>query len=139
MKVYILNFVVYLMAMIGVIYVSLMVFKKTIGQNNLKSDKSLIKVEGSLNIAPRKTLHVINVEGEKFLIASDIQSTTFLSKLDDHKKESKIKKTPKIKPHDKMFMDELDELKTSKLAKNVSVFDEMEKEKSVFRELIEKL
>ena len=38
-----------------------------------------------------------------------------------------------------MFMDELDELKTSKLAKNVSVFDEMEKEKSVFRELIEKL
>ena len=139
MKVYILNFVVYLMAMIGVIYVSLMVFKKTIGQNNLKSDKSLIKVEGSLNIAPRKTLHVINVEGEKFLIASDIQSTTFLSNLDDHKKESKIEKTPKIKPHDKMFMDELDELKTSKLAKNVSVFDEMEKEKSVFRELIQKL
>lgn len=139
MKVYILNFVVYLMAMIGVIYVSLMVFKKTIGQNNLKSDKSLIKVEGSLNIAPRKTLHVINVEGEKFLIASDIQNTTFLAKLDDHKKESKIEKTPKIKPHDKMFMDELDELKISKLAKNVSVFDEMEKEKSVFRELIEKL
>ena len=82
---------------------------------------------------------MINVEGEKFLIASDIQNTTFLAKLDDHKKESKIEKTPKIKPHDKMFMDELDELKISKLAKNVSVLDEMEKEKSVFRELIEKL
>ena len=133
MKVYILNFVVYLMAMIGVIYVSLMVFKKTIGQNNLKSDKSLIKVEGSLNIAPRKTLHVINVEGEKFLIASDIQSTTFLSKLDDHKKESKIEKTPKIKPHDKMFMDELDELKTSKLQKML-VFLMKWKKKKVFFE-----
>ncbi|OKZ82391.1 MAG: hypothetical protein BHW07_01675 [Clostridium sp. CAG_433_25_7] len=131
MKIYILNFLVYTMAMVGVIYVSLMIFKRTMTQNNQNSSNNSLKIESSLNIGPRKTLHVIKVDGERFLIASDIQNTTFLSKLNENKN---------IKPQKKMFMDELNELKKYDKKESISVIDGINKEeKSVFRELIQKL
>ena len=116
MKIYILNFIVYTMAMIGVIYLSLMVFKRTIGQNSIKSCNNSIKIEESLNIGPRKTLHVVNVKGEKFLIASDIQTTTFLSKLGE---ENKNKSLQFKKDDEKTFLSELDELKNQENTKNI--------------------
>ena len=138
MKIYILNFIVYTMAMIGVIYLSLMVFKRTIGQNSIKSCNNSIKIEESLNIGPRKTLHVVNVKGEKFLIASDIQTTTFLSKLGE---ENKNKSLQFKKDDEKTFLSELDELKNQENTKNISILDAIkeEEEKSIFRELIDKL
>ena len=139
MKVYILNFLVYLMAMVGVIYISLMIFKRAITQNNSNSNNNL-KIESSLNLGPRKTLHVINVNSERFLIASDIQNTTFLSKLNDNKSETAIKKVMESKNQDRMFMDELNNLKKIELKNNISVIDDdIQEEKSVFRELIERL
>lgn len=139
MKVYILNFLVYTMAMVGVIYVSLMIFKRTMTQNNPNSNNNL-KIESSLNIAPRKTIHVINVDGERFLIASDIQSTTFLSKLGQDKKDLFYEREKNIKPQKKMFMDEFNELKKYDKKESISVIDDINKEeKSVFRELIQRL
>lgn len=139
MKVYILNFLVYLMAMVGVIYISLMIFKRAITQNNSNSNNNL-KIESSLNLGPRKTLHVINVNSERFLIASDIQNTTFLSKLNDNKSETAIKKVMESKNQDRIFMDELNNLKKIELKNNISVIDDdIQEEKSVFRELIERL
>lgn len=139
MKVYILNFLVYLMAMVGVIYISLMIFKRAITQNNSNSNNNL-KIESSLNLGPRKTLHVINVNSERFLIASDIQNTTFLSKLNDNKSETAIKKVIESKNQDRMFMDELNNLKKIELKNNISVIDDdIQEEKSVFRELIQRL
>ena len=139
MKVYILNFLVYLMAMVGVIYISLMIFKRAITQNNSNSNNNL-KIESSLNLGPRKTLHVINVNSERFLIASDIQNTTFLSKLNDNKSETAIKKVMESKNQDRMFMDELNNLKKIELKNNISVIDDdIQEEKSVFRELIQRL
>lgn len=139
MKVYILNFLVYTMAMVGVIYVSLMIFKRTMTQNNPNSNNNL-KIESSLNIAPRKTIHVINVDDERFLIASDIQSTTFLSKLSQNKKDLFFEKEKNIKPQKKMFMDEFNELKKYDKKESISVIDDINKEeKSVFRELIQRL
>lgn len=140
MKVYILNFLVYTMAMVGVIYASLMIFKRTMTQNNQNSNNNSLKIESSLNIGPRKTLHVIKVDGERFLIASDIQNTTFLSKLNDNKKELNFEKEKNIKPQKKMFMDELNELRKYDKKESISVIDGINKEeKSVFRELIQKL
>lgn len=140
MKVYILNFLVYTMAMVGVIYASLMIFKRTMTQNNQNSNNNSLKIESSLNIGPRKTLHVIKVDGERFLIASDIQNTTFLSKLNDNKKELNFEKNKNIKPQKKMFMEEFNELKKYDKKESISVIDGINKEeKSVFRELIQKL
>lgn len=139
MKVYILNFLVYLMAMVGVIYISLMVFKRAIIQNNSNSNNNL-KIESSLNLGPRKTLHVINIDGERFLIASDIQNTTFLSKLNENKPETTIKKVMESKIQDRMFIDELNDLKKTEIKNNISAIDDgVQKEKSVFRELIQRL
>lgn len=139
MKVYILNFLVYLMAMVGVIYISLMVFKRAIIQNNSNSNNNL-KIESSLNLGPRKTLHVINIDGERFLIASDIQNTTFLSKLNENKPETTIKKVMESKTQDRMFIDELNDLKKIEIKNNISAIDDgVQKEKSVFRELIQRL
>lgn len=139
MKIYILNFLVYTMAMVGVIYVSLMIFKRTMTQNNLNSNSNL-KIESSLNISPRKNLHVVNVDGERFLIASDIQNTTFLSKLNSTKKDLFFEKENNIKPQKKMFMDEFNELKRYNTKEKISVIDDdLEEEKSVFRELIQRI
>lgn len=154
MKVYILNFLVYTMAMVGVIYLSLMIFKRTMTQNSSNSNNNL-KIEASLNIAPRKTLHVVNINGEKFLIASDVQTTTFLSKLEENKINTDINKLTNIEQEDKMFLEELNNLRKSRQTQkhnHISILDEIiekenekidkvakENDKSVFRELIQKL
>ena len=43
--------------------------------------KGNLEIEESLPISPRKTLHIVRAFGEKFLIASDQNSTTMLAKL----------------------------------------------------------
>ncbi len=74
------------------------------------------------------------------MIASDIQNTTFLSKLNDIKKELNFEKEKNLKPHKKMFMEEFNELKKYDKKESISVIDGINKEeKSVFRELIQKL
>ena len=41
-----------------------------------------MRVEDVLSLSPRKTLYVINANGEKFLIAGDLDRTTLISKLE---------------------------------------------------------
>lgn len=78
---YIINFIVYTMAMVGIMFLSVLVYKKSTLNKNFKSARSGMKIEESLNISPKKTLYVVNVENEKFLIASDMERTSFLAKL----------------------------------------------------------
>ena len=54
----------------------------------------MIKVIDSLPIGPKKTLLVVKIRNEKFLIASGAEHTTFLSKLadDENKVNSKNSK-----------------------------------------------
>ena len=68
---YLVNFSVYTMAMIGLIFFALMIYKKFAGEG-LYSKKS-----GFLN------LYVIRAGHERFLIAGDVDKTTLISKLDD--------------------------------------------------------
>ena len=89
MRTYILAFMFYTTAMIGVMLVGFLIYKKFMMQNRLQA-KNMIKILDALPLAPKKTLYVVKVKNERFLIASDIQQTTFLAKLaDDTKKESK--------------------------------------------------
>ena len=74
-----------------------------------------------LRLNQRKSLYVINYEGEKFLIASDIDSTTLISKLNS--KEILEKPSAKIvekteKPTDSLE-EKLIELKKNAHSKNV--------------------
>ncbi|MCQ2743423.1 MAG: flagellar biosynthetic protein FliO [bacterium] len=88
---YLSNFIVYVLAMIGVIMLALFVFKHVNGCNTKKSAKrNGLKVVDTLSLSTRKTLYVIEAEGEKFLIAGDIDRTTLISKLND---KNKIKNT----------------------------------------------
>ena len=79
---YVINFAVYTMAMLGLMFFSLMVYKKTSNfANGNRKNLSALKIEESMPIAPRKTLHIIKAGNERFLIASDAESTTLISKL----------------------------------------------------------
>ena len=77
---YLANFIVYTLAMVGVIVVALLVFKNSTGINT-KGNSKYLKVVDTLSIGPRKTLYVIKAGNENFLIAGDVDKTSLISKL----------------------------------------------------------
>ncbi len=81
MGVYLINFLVYSMAMVGLLFVCLMVYKKTMVDNRFNKNENELKIENALNLSQRKTLYVVKAGDEKFLIASDTERTSFLAKL----------------------------------------------------------
>ncbi len=82
---YIANFTVYTMAMIGLICFAVFVYKKFTDGTMRSDNTKFLSVEDSMSLSPRKTLHVVRAGNEKFLIASDIERTTLISKLGDSK------------------------------------------------------
>ena len=119
MTTHIIAFIFYTLAMLGVMFVAFAVYKNVVlGQN---THISKLKIEDMLRLNQRKSLYVINYEGEKFLIASDIDSTTLISKLNS--KETTEKPSAKIvekteKPTDSLE-EKLIELKKNAHSKNV--------------------
>ena len=87
---YIAAFIFYTMAMIGILIVGYIVYKKTI-LTSKKDTKGMIKVIDSLPIGSKKTLLVVKIKNEKFLIASGAEHTTFLSKLDEDDNKTNLK------------------------------------------------
>lgn len=81
MSVYLINFLVYSMAMVGLLFVCLLVYKKTMVNNKFAKNNSELHIENALNLSQRKTLYVVKAGNEKFLIASDVERTSFLAKL----------------------------------------------------------
>ena len=78
---YLANFIVYTLAMVGVIVVALLVFKNSTGAG-CKSSSKFLKVHDTLSLGPRKTLYIVSAGEEKFLIAGDVDKTTLISKLE---------------------------------------------------------
>jgi len=80
---YIASFTVYTCAMIGLIFIAYVVAKKSmlIDGFSAKKNNKFLSVETSLSLAPRKTLYVVKAGDEKFLISSDVERTSFLTKL----------------------------------------------------------
>jgi len=83
MGTYLLNFIVYSMAMVGLLFICLVVYKKTMANGKCTKNNDEMLVENALNLSPRKTIYVVKVGDEKFLIAGDAERTTFLAKLDE--------------------------------------------------------
>ena len=78
---YLANFMVYTLAMVGVIVLALFVFKNSTGIQRTKGSKYL-KIVDALSIGQRKTLYIVSTGNEKFLIASDVDKTNLISKLE---------------------------------------------------------
>lgn len=98
---YLINFSIYTMAMIGIIFLALFTFKAFSG--GCFSKKSvLINIEDTMKLSTRKTLYVVSAQGEKFLIASDIDRTSLIAKL-EHKDEKVLVKEQKEQALDTCF------------------------------------
>jgi flagellar biogenesis protein FliO len=79
---YLANFIVYTLAMLGVIILALFVYKYTTGVKVKSNGKTQgLRVIDTLTLSPRKTLYVVETHGEKFLIAGDAERTALISKL----------------------------------------------------------
>lgn len=78
---YLTNFIVYMLAMVGVLVVAMLVFKHTAGGCAKSSSGKCLKVLDTLSIGPRKTLYIVSAGNEKFLIAGDTERTSLISKL----------------------------------------------------------
>ena len=82
MTTHIIAFIFYTLAMLGVIFVAFVVYKNVV-LNQTSTHISKLKIEDMLRLNQRKSLYVINWEDEKFLIAADVDSTTFLAILEN--------------------------------------------------------
>ena len=88
---YVANFAVYTMAMIGLIFFALLIYKKLAFTGDIRASKTkILNIEETITIAPRKTLYIIKAGDERFLIASDVDKTTLISKLSYNKPKNKI-------------------------------------------------
>ena len=80
---YLAHFIVYFLAMIGIIILALYVYQK-FNLNTMSGKRANnLKIEDSLNLSPRKTLYVIRNGNERYLIAGDLERTTIISKLEE--------------------------------------------------------
>jgi len=79
---YITGFSVYTLAMIGVIFIALVVVKKCLTFTPHKNKNNFLKVENCLNLEPRKNLYVVKAGRERFLIASSGDQCNFMTKLE---------------------------------------------------------
>ena len=101
---YIVNFGIYLMAMLGLIFFALMVYKKfAVGGNLSKTLSSNLSVEETMTIGPRKTLYIVKAGEERFLIAGDVDKTTLISKLDNN--VSVAAKTSQVRPSEEPIVE----------------------------------
>lgn len=96
MSTYLINFIVYTTAMIGIIFLAVIVYKKFYCINVSKS--KFLNVEDSIAIGPRKNIYVLRAGSERFLVASDAERTSLISKLDNSPKieDSSVEDLPVI-------------------------------------------
>ena len=79
---YLVNFSIYTFAMFGFLFLAVAIYKKTSVDSGIKNGG--MEIEESLSLSPRKRLHVVRVNDERFLIAADVDRTEFLAKLDSN-------------------------------------------------------
>ena len=76
---YFINFIVYTAAMVGVIFLAVYAYKKFAFTSS--SQSRFLNVEDCISLAPRKNLYIVRAGSERFLIASDVDRTSLISKL----------------------------------------------------------
>jgi flagellar biogenesis protein FliO len=79
---YIVNFTVYTLAMMGIIFVGFVIAKRSLSTVHHKVENRFLSIESSLNLEPRKNLYVIKAGTERILVSTDAEKTQFLTKLE---------------------------------------------------------
>lgn len=77
------GFIVYISAILGVIFIITIIAKKTFTINADKRKTRFLKIESRLNIEPRKNLYVVKAGYERFLISSGIEGCQFMAKIEN--------------------------------------------------------
>ena len=132
---YLANFMVYTLAMVGIIVIALLVFKNSTGIGNKNSAKFL-KVHDTLSLGPRKTLYIVSAGKEKFLIAGDVDKTTLISKLETNEKKQEIPSCSDFKA----TMDNLEEKISYMDKRNIGIYSTKNKPyDAVMKNLAEKI
>lgn len=114
---YLSQFIVYTIAMTGLIFMALMVYKKVSSGFGFKSKSNFLRIEDTINLSPRKNLYVVRAGKEKFLIASDVEKTTLISKLE----ETADEENPSLKREKKVSVTELPDITAYQRNKKLSV------------------
>ena len=78
---YIINFIVYTLAMSGLICLAVFIYKKVMSGSLYSKKTASLEIEETMNITPRKSLMIIRAGDERFLVASDFDRTSLISKL----------------------------------------------------------
>ena len=99
MSAYITGFSVYTLAMIGIIFIGLVVVKKSLSFVPNKNNNNFLKIEYCLNLEPRKNLYVVKAGKEQFLLASSGETCQFMTKLENKNNFKTVEDTviPEIK------------------------------------------
>lgn len=79
---YIINFAVYTLAMLGIIFVAFIAGKKLLMVDIKATKEKFLSIEDRLNLEPRKNIYVIRAGKERFLVATDTEGSHYLTKLD---------------------------------------------------------
>lgn len=116
---YIISFTIYTLSMSGLIALALLVYKKFTNISTSNKKTKSLTVEETMSVGPRKTLMIVKAGEERFLIASDVDKTTLISKLNGA--ENIIQTVPKT------------EIKTEPKSEN-SVVDLEKVKKSIEKE-----
>ena len=114
---YLINFIVYTTAMVGVIFLAVFVYKKF--SYNGVSHSKFLNVEDCISLAPRKNLYVVRAGNERFLVASDAERTSLISKLDINSKQSKVSTSVDELPS---LVDLENRRKSNKVFKNIAEY-----------------
>lgn len=130
---YLINFSIYTLAMIGIIFAALFVFK-TFSNKCFSKKSAMLSIEDSMSLSPRKTLYIVNAENEKFLIAADIDRTSLIAKLGNKEETVKIRED---KSSDLSSFDGIEGL--SEFASIIDFNREKAKKGPMMRELARKL
>jgi flagellar biogenesis protein FliO len=82
MSSYITGFAVYTLAMIGIIFVGMVIARKSLSYGPNQNKNNFLKIENCLTLEPRKNLYVIKAGREKFLIAASGDNCQLITKLE---------------------------------------------------------
>ena len=119
---YLVNFSVYTLAMVGIIFAALFIFKFVSSGRAFSKKSSFLNIEETMSLSARKNLYVINAGGERFLVASDIDRTSLLAKLDNNSQPAQ-----KITREDTSFeLNSLDGIESMSDFSSVADFTSME-------------
>lgn len=124
---YLTNFIVYTTAMVGIIFLAVWIYKKFSFCN--VSQSKFLNVEDCISLAPRKNLYVVRAGNERFLVASDAERTSLISKLGDNSTNI-IPETPQSSEFSNNENKSIDDLP------NITVLPKRKGSKKVFKNII---